>query len=215
MHVAAVVYLSWYAGSSSVARTNATRIDVAAWRVRGHRRDRQQQRLRRPQLRGRRRARAARDPVRGIELQRCATPRSIARAKRCASRVLVGAAATAVGPRRRRARAGGASPPSSRRGASSIAREPLEELLAREQRRGVDPGLAAGPALDVRRREQVLSHAGRDERERHRGSPGVDLELAQRADDELDRALDQRAAVLGGPEGVATASSARSAALMS
>ncbi len=74
------------------------------------------------------------------------------------------------------------------------ARDQVEELLAREQRVAVDPRLAAGPALDVRRREQVLPHAAGGDRERQRGVRR-ELELAQRADDELDRALDQRAAV--------------------
>ena len=82
-----------------------------------------------------------------------------------------------------------------RRGRCVEAREPLEELLAREKRARVDPRFAAGPALDVRRREQVLAHAGCSDGERQ-AVGRRDAKLAQRADDQLDRTLHEHAAVL-------------------
>src|SRR6185295_7794269 len=40
-------------------------------------------------------------------------------------------------------------------------RDAVDESLARKQRRRIDPGLAAGPTLDVGWREQVLAHPSR------------------------------------------------------
>ena len=80
------------------------------------------------------------------------------------------------------------------------AEQAFEKLLAREQRARIDPGFAAGPALDVGRGKQVLSEAGR-----HNGKgqhvTGLELKTAQRPHHQVDRRLDQAAARLGRPEG--------------
>ena len=74
------------------------------------------------------------------------------------------------------------------------AEEAVEESLAREQRAGVDPGFAAGPAFHVGRREQVLSHRRSGDGEGHRLA-GLEIELPERADDEIDGRLDENAAI--------------------
>ena len=86
-----------------------------------------------------------------------------------------------------------------------------QELLAQQQRVGRDPALAAGPALDVGRIErhlaQPLHHAHELRLLRHRQAEHMDG-----ADDQLDRRLDQRAAVGGIAELRPTAGSSASAA---
>ena len=44
----------------------------------------------------------------------------------------------------------------------------LEKLFAREQRMRIDPGITARPSAHVRRRKQVLPHAGQRDRCGHR-----------------------------------------------
>src|SRR5260221_2014323 len=75
----------------------------------------------------------------------------------------------------------------------------IEPLLAAEQRRGIDPRLAAWPALHVGRRERVLAEC-RDREHRRAKIDGMDVESAQGAYHEVHRRFDQGATVLGGPE---------------
>src|SRR5205823_5524797 len=67
------------------------------------------------------------------------------------------------------------------------------------QRVAVDPFIAAGPSANVRRRKKILSHPRDGEGERQRFARR-DFELAQRSDHDLDRAFDERRAILTRPE---------------
>ena len=82
------------------------------------------------------------------------------------------------------------------------AHDAIDELLAREKCRRVDPHLTARPPFDVWRREQVFAHARGSDREGQRLLE-AQLEDAQRPDDELDWRFDEHAAIRGCVERIA------------
>ena len=174
-------YLSWYAGSRSAARTNATASvsgrggsaatggsgsssccadSIFADGVSPGRRATHcaasKSRLRRPAL----------DPLREAPRARLVV---VLGAGRCGWTFVGGLhAGTLAGARGRRRIGGRGRHGHHRRRCAVHAHDAVEELLAREQRAAVDPRVAAGPALHVRRREEVLAHAGGSDGERHR-----------------------------------------------
>ncbi|CAM2154859.1 hypothetical protein PT2222_310076 [Paraburkholderia tropica] len=79
------------------------------------------------------------------------------------------------------------------------AKQLLDELLAREQRRTVDPRHAAGPAFHIGRIKQILAERRRGPRER-RGVAIRHAEAPNRTDDERHRRTDQHAAIALVPE---------------
>ena len=94
-------------------------------------------------------------------------------------------------PARRLGRAHGCVHRSRQPGPQLIrAEQALKESLATEQRRRIDPGIAAGPSFHVGRRKKPLAElvGGEDERN---DFPGPEVELPQGSDHELDRRLDE------------------------
>ena len=81
----------------------------------------------------------------------------------------------------------------------AAARDAVEELVAQRQGIGGDPGLAARPALDVGRLEQVLAQPTLKGCHVAGFKAGVS-QYAQGADHQIDRRLDHGARVVGGAE---------------
>ncbi len=198
-------YLSWYAGSRSAARTNATasvsgRGGSAATGGSGSSSCCADSIFADGVSPGRRATHcaASKSRLRRPASTRCAKRRARALSSssapvRCGVAFVGGLHVGALAGARGRTPDGGRGRHRHhRRGCAVHAHDAVEELLAREQRVAVDPRVAAGPALHVRRGEEVLAHAGRGDGERHR-LRGRELELPQRADDELDRTLHEGA----------------------